>query len=139
MYHQPPHRTLPPWRGWEDWGVLAPHRSGVLSPSPLQSHPLVGLGDPPHPKTTVGPHRWVQGSAAAGGFYLPWVQWVGRRCPWLCPPARRQWGPPTKPLPAQHQLRTVPPQRAGGFYAPARGVETWGLEHGPLPRPAFVP
>lgn len=74
-----------------------------------------------------------------GGFYLPWVQRVGRRCPWfLSPPAQRRWRPQRSPLPVQHQLRTVP-RSLPGVLCPSSGVETRGPEHSPLPRPAFAP
>lgn len=55
-------------------------------------------------------------------------------------------GPCQSPLPAQCWLCSVP-AACRGFYAPAQGWRgggwnrggPWGLEHGPLAQPAFMP
>lgn len=104
----PPHHTLPPWRWWQDQGVLSPTTVGFY----------------PHPHHT--PKRCRTPLLGAGGvvkgFYLPWVWWEGRRHPWLRSLAWWQWD--STEAPSQCSAGSaVSLQPAGGFMPQLRNGE----------------
>lgn len=114
--HQPPHRILLAWRGWEDWGFI---------PLPTAPPFSCGAGQPPvHPKPPMGPHR-------AGVTCHGCSGWAGGVCGSV--PRCGGSGDPSN-VPSQCHLSTVPLLSAGGFYAPAWGwrhLGGGGLEHVP--------